>query len=241
MAAADMQGGMLDPAQCTGDTEGNPFEQHAACIVEAIGANNPPQIGGELAGVPMGTNCELADGGSATPQTPAPKTEEPKTEEEKPWYEKLRDLFTTSSGTATSTGAATPEPKATPRPQARQLEEGNEYELNGKGATVKATALHDQKTGDFVRFRIEVEGDIEAAVDVVAREAMEPDSDPYISLLADQLDQMARKQQDCADPMACTNDCTAVGQMISAAQACTDDLLGALATALGKPAKSKLI
>jgi hypothetical protein len=76
MAAADMQGGMLDPSQCTGDTEGNPFEQHAACIVEAIGVNSPPQIGGELQGVPMGTNCTLADGGgSATPQTPQPTTE----------------------------------------------------------------------------------------------------------------------------------------------------------------------
>jgi hypothetical protein len=245
MASADMQGGMLDPAQCTGDTEGNPFEQHAACIVEAIGVNTPPQIGGELQGVPMGTNCALADGGSETPQTPAPKTEEPKTEEpktdEKPWYEKLRDLFTTSSGTGTSTGAATPEPKAVPRPQARQLEEGNEYELNGKGVNIKATALHDQQTGEFVRFRIEITGDPKAAIDLAAREAMEPDSDPYIALLADQIEAMSRKQQDCADPLACTNDCTAVGQMMSAAQACTDDLLSALATAMGKPDKSKLV
>jgi hypothetical protein len=72
---------------------------------------------------------------------------------------------------------------------------------------------------------------------------MEPDADPYLELLPGQLEEMARHQgqRDCADPVTCTNTCTGVGQIITAAQACTDDLLGAIAKATGRPDKSKLV
>ena len=236
--SADMQGGAIDIGQCLGaDAEPNPFEQNAACMVEAIGANQPPQLGGELKGVPMGTDCRLADGaGAATPST----TQQPQTEE-KTWYETLRDLFTTSTRTAT----ATPEPKATPAttPRVRQLEEGDEVELSNEKVTIKATVLTDAKTGEFVRFSIDVTGRLQDAIDLAAREAMEPDSDPTLQLLPDQLEQMLRHQgqRDCADPVACSNSCTAVGQIITAAQACTDDLLGAIAKALGRPDKTTLV
>jgi hypothetical protein len=47
--------------------------------------------------------------------------------------------------------------------------------------------------------------------------------------------------QDCVDPGACSNDCTGLGQQISAANACTEDLLGAFTQALGLPDKKDLI
>ena len=48
-------------------------------------------------------------------------------------------------------------------------------------------------------------------------------------------------QKDCVDPLACTNTCTAMGQVITAVQACTDDLLTAIAKATGRPDKKKLV
>jgi hypothetical protein len=240
-AGADMQGGTIDLGQCLGgEPETNPFEQNAACMVEAIGANKVPDIGGELKGVPMGNECRFADGAGTSTSAATPAQEEPKADE-KPWYEKLRDLFTTSTGTATST----PEPKATPAstPQVRQLAEGDSTELSDDKAAVTITEIVDPKTGELVRYSIVVTGKLADAINLVASEAMEPDSDDLtLDTALNQLEDMYRKgQRDCVDPLACANTCTAVGQMITAAQACTDDLLSAIAKATGRPDKSTLV
>ena len=54
----------------------NPFDQHMACVSEALGLNEEPGIGGEFAGVPQGSECRrsLTSGGEEEGGTPTPST-----------------------------------------------------------------------------------------------------------------------------------------------------------------------
>ena len=247
-AHQDTQGGGVDIGACVGSRDpSDPFSQHAACVVDAVGLDNPPQIGGELPGVPMGVECGLTDGGGGgTPAKPKEEPKAPAAKNDKPWYQAVLDTFSPTLTATTSTGARTSTPSAppsTPAAQVRPLAEGDSYEIGNPKASVQATELRDAKTGELVKFSVTVKGSFDDAIKLLTQDALnaKSSSSDISAIVLEEVKRMRSGGQACLDPLDCANDCTAIGEVISEVQACLDDLLGDIAKALGLPDKRALV
>jgi hypothetical protein len=213
------------------DQPRNPWDTYAACMVEATGTGNPPEVFEQLPGVPMGQRCGLYDDGGA--DTPEPPKDEPPaaadnvaagdSDGDRSWWDDVVDFFS-------------------------NLFSGDDEE-DGK---VSLTVHNDGKVS------IDVKAKTKAGADKAAEKILRMYTDPNptvvgrdaegreisVRLGADAIFDVLEKihegkqklpQGDCVDPESCPNACTGLGAQVAAVNKCTDDLLDAFRDALGRP------
>jgi hypothetical protein len=205
----------------------NPFDSFNECILDGIKLSEVPGVSenGWATGMPEGINCQLSDG-------------------------------------ATETSSSTP--AAPHEPEAMRVVQPNGQDsyvyISGRGNVYQAWAYHVLETGE-VNAEVYVLGfcddcpDINAHINAakyLVQEVLryEGESERKIarslvgevagdvsgeSVVADQSGiRPMRESRDCFDATACNNECTAMGRLITAAETCTEDMLDAFATAMGR-------
>lgn len=211
----------------------NPFEQHLACIGDAVGGG-APDVAGELRGVPSGSKCRFTNGGgSNTPKpqnTPTPaKTPSPG-----------------SSPGASPAPAASPKPAASPAPAASPKPYKLTVTVRKKDGSKSVAVLEDDGKGKRTIFVKKGKGSDIAFP--LLRSLVHGDAGEQEGLFRWAVEKLANKDllllvdspKDCIDPASCDDSCTGLGEQISKARACNEDLLDALATATGRPNRKKI-
>ncbi len=213
--------------------QNNPFDTFNECIIDGMSLSEVPGVSenGWLTGVPNGIGCELSDnaGPTETASAATPASHEQQAIKIPLPSGQTSFVYVSSDG---STYAAI---------------SGNysEIKIGGKKVYI-AQPCEDCSPRDEILNTIyylsqqvalyegaEDQWIVEDMLAIVAADnsgyAVTSDYDFNVKPL--------RGSYDCADPTACNNDCTAMGQMIAATEACTSDLLSAFAAATGRNTK----
>lgn len=242
-ALSDFQTPAVSPEDCDIPAgEENPFDKHTACMVEAIGTGDP-EIGGELRGVPRGPQCGLSgeDGDTPKPQaSPKPKaTPTPKESPEpaaSPKPGKSPAPQSTPFAISREPGSVLPTDEQMKKiyPALKPLKPGKRRGYIGHDWEVATQEWEDDK-GKVQIISVIVRGNAEAA-----KKYMEPKrwtesgAAAYKRLEAETA---GGRSKGCLDPFSCGNSCTALGRQLNEASACNEDLLDAIAEAVGRPKK----
>lgn len=233
----DPLGSFQDAEDCLDfDVNSNvsPFDTWAGCIADVAGGD--PEVGAEMHGVPTGPQCAFSDGAatpSSTPSTPPPA------EPECNWFCGLVNAlaeFFTGGGTATAT-AATEGVGSVPTAQvptggvgaAAGVVIGMELQL--LDPDLGPEAVKGAMTGalNLALKRAFQEGRIDVSQFAIGDEALRNgDTDRVQQILNG-----ANGTQDCFDPTACSNDCSALGKQLNEVTACTEQLMSDVLEAAG--------
>ena len=211
----DLQGVNFNLDECFEDLSNantNPFDTYAACMVEAVGGGDPPQIGSQLQGVPMGIKCGLADpAGSGTPQSTQPDNQQ-NSQQNNQQQNTQQNKQQNNQNNANNQNNQNPPTSGNADPH----------------LGIKSPHRHHEPVSVTDRIGQEAKSKqfFDTAKELIRQLDAEAKQDPRVH-------QPKGAGSDCVDPGACSNDCTGLGQQISAANACTEDLLDALTTALG--------
>jgi hypothetical protein len=215
-------------------------------MVEANGLREPVQ-GGGYAGVPTGWQCKLSDDSDDSSVTPAPDTPQDSQDQSYEWFSKaltvlgyIRDVIGATLEHADAYSRSLPEFAgrflSTPQHGAAPLLDT---------ATQFVTPEAAEGVGNFMRVMLVLEllgaeGDNIITTDERSEKTQQVFQPGRAAEVAEWLkgkkEEAAARQggaQDCFDQGACSNECSALGQQLKKAGACTKGLLDAFTTALG--------
>jgi hypothetical protein len=242
------QGAENVPQQCDIAQPTNPFDTYNACITAAVSGSDTPTEGQAFAGVPAGNKCNFAADGPEAEKPPFDRCPgqscqdkydpcpnqscEGKSEDKQP-----ASAGETKTATAGSTKTGTPPPD--PNDRRAQAE-----------ATIRAARAdptNRQKLEQALKAQDEIdEMDRVAKVSRDIQKLFRDAGTSTSGFPTPGLDELLRLQkgsggrQFCTDPGGCSDTCTDIGRQLASANACTQGLLNAIGTALGRPSKGNL-
>lgn len=256
-AAGDPDGTVFGLDQCidaefrsllAAQKQNSPFENFTSCLLDGMGAGQLPAAGTSpwLTGVPAGANCDLSDNGTGssstaatapttgTPPRPVPGTPPGKGDAVK---------FKNTDGSYTYV-------YQTQDGRIFMAVSGNVVAVLGPdgevwyeaGSCINCTDIEKNyfATGLIAMQVKGAEGDAAQSMAETALNAMAlRDTNGWLwnrgGMISEWVPGSSPGAKGCVDPLACADECTGMGRQIGALQACTKDLLGALAAATGRP------
>jgi len=243
-----LQGAEDVPQQCDIAKPSNPFDAYNACIISAIGGpdGTPSAAGGStdgggFPGVPAGNKCQFRADGAEAQKPPIDRCPEQSCQDK---YDpcpgqscegKPEDK-PPASGTPPSTGT-TPPAANDGRAKAEAVIKAardNPTDRQKQEAANKAQDVLDEMDRSEKFFR-DVQNMLRRDAGTSTSGRMNPSLDELRRLL-----QGSGGKQDCADPAGCSDTCTDIGRQLAAANACSQGLLDAIATAIGLPSRGNI-
>jgi hypothetical protein len=241
------QGALREPDQCSIEPPSNPFDVYARCMVEANGQREPVQ-GGGYAGVPTGWQCKLSDESEESSVTPTPETPQGEQEGQKnEWIDVVMEALSVAADVAEAAAEHAGDlVRSLPEfigNVLRSPQNGAAPLLDTAGSLLTPEAA--EAVGDFMHVQVllalrgaEADGTItiEELQEKTALATQPGRAAEVAEWLKGKKEEAAARRggaQDCFDQGACSNECSALGQQLKKAGACTKGLLDAFSTALG--------
>jgi hypothetical protein len=244
-----LQGAEDAPQQCDIAKPSNPFDAYNACIISAIdGPASTPSAagastnGGGFPGVPAGNKCQFSADGAEAEKPPFDRCP----------LQSCQDKYDpcplqSCEGKPEDKPPASDTPPSPETGTTSPVQKDERAELQEKIKFLRSHEGNDRanREADNLQEKLDAmdrRDEIFRLVKEFSRDAGTSTSGSSPTLL-DQFKRVHQRsdgKQDCADPGGCSGTCTDIGRQLAAANACSQGLLDAIATAIGRPTKGNI-